>query len=275
MESSIVPPQTDNSHAVKEEKLIFKEINEIARMLANNLHFNSFGADMENEEEDSFSDSGSDEDIGTEYESLNLELDFYYPDEINFLKKKLFVDSFDFKRLALQGVKRQNHLIANFLNSSFPKSIKSFRMGAKEKLCVPISNYFNQITRIGCKVHKEIFLVGFQMSLPQLKRFITSFKQTGELYFRLCEFGITAIPDFSTCLEGTTIQRFDFIETRFTNHPDPEPNQEGFKNLIQGLTSSPSFLLSFKELDIRYSQIPHKHLKKILSQHHLAHIYLI
>ncbi|CAI2371638.1 unnamed protein product [Moneuplotes crassus] len=256
----MIPLQVEAFSAVKEEKVILEESNKIGRMLANSSYYNSFKAELE--------DGDSSSVANFEDEIVSSNLSFYFQDNRGYIKKTPFIDSFSFNKLICIGMKRQDKYIDKMLNSCFPCSVNKLRILALNISCASISSYLHQLARISCRVQKDIYLTQFQMNLPQLKRFISAFKHTKKICFRFCEFGIFVPPDFSKSLKGTKIQYLNFTGCNFIKSTDLKTNQEGFENLIQGLSSS-DFLLSIREILTLYCQIDMSQVKSILDKHKL------
>ncbi|CAI2386127.1 unnamed protein product [Moneuplotes crassus] len=102
----------------------------------------------------------------------------------------------------------------------------------------------NPLVRLSSKVAQRVSLHRFCIGFPQLKRLVGAYKHVRSLGFMFCRLSIPSVPDFSKALINCQIQELNLGGSGDSSLSDWDSNFDQFKNLVQGLASSPDLKLN-------------------------------
>ncbi|CAI2371949.1 unnamed protein product [Moneuplotes crassus] len=177
---------------------------------------------------------------------------------------------FDTNFAGFYGVDSKNRHFCDFLESSFPDKISGLYFNSSNNMDLKRSNYLNSLVRISSKVLQEATFNSFCISLSSLKRMVAAYKHVrvlGLYYFKL---SISSAPDFSKALSNCQIQELELYGSGYSDRSDWKHNFDKFKNLVQGLASSPDLRLSLKEVDITHCGINQDEVEQTFEENRLG-----
>ncbi|CAI2371989.1 unnamed protein product [Moneuplotes crassus] len=161
-----------------------------------------------------------------------------------------YLKFFDTVSVSFDDVDSKKRHFVNFLESSFPDKTNRFYFHSSSKMKLKRSNYLNSLLRISSKVLQVVSFYHFCIGLPSLKRLVAAYKHVRVLGLWACTLSIPSAPDFSEVLSNCQIQKLDLSGSGCSYSSDLENNFDEFKNLVQGLVSSPDLRLSLEEVVI-------------------------
>ncbi|CAI2379582.1 unnamed protein product [Moneuplotes crassus] len=135
-----------------------------------------------------------------------------------------------------------------------------------------VTAYLSLIIKVSYKISHRMCLGELIMNELQLKRILFAYKHVKVLEFSGCIFSLPKVPDFTKCLEGTSIKEIclAYCERRDWNDWINEPQK--FENLIKGLSNS-DLKDSLQEIDFGYfCELKLDFLKEVLSKHGFGHV---
>ncbi|CAI2371910.1 unnamed protein product [Moneuplotes crassus] len=182
---------------------------------------------------------------------------------------------FDINRIVFNYVNSKNKHFLNFLESSFPNKTNVLHFYSWNKMDLNRSNYLNSLLRLSSKVVQTVTIQYFCIGLPQLKRLVAAYKHTRGLVFLRCKLSIPSVPDFSKALTNCQIQKIGFEGSGNYYFSEWEDSPDQFKNLIQGLASSPDLRLSLKEVDIYCCRVTKNKAKRVFEENQLGDVEII
>ncbi|CAI2371912.1 unnamed protein product [Moneuplotes crassus] len=184
--------------------------------------------------------------------SRNNFLSFYCSDlrDVKLARNLKHLKFFDTYRILFVHVDSKNRHFVNFLESSFPNKTNDLGFCSRYGMGLDRSNYLNPLLRLSSKVVQTVSFRSFTIGLPSLKRLVVAYKHVRVLRLICCKLSIPSVPDFSKALTNCQIQQLDLEGTGTAGLSGCGNNFYLFKNLIQGLASSPDLRLSLKEVVI-------------------------
>ncbi|CAI2372607.1 unnamed protein product [Moneuplotes crassus] len=136
-------------------------------------------------------------------------------------------------------------------------------------------NYLSSLIRLSSKVCQLVSFSSFCIGLPQLKRLVVACKHVGELRLFYCIISTPSIPNFSKTLINCQIQKLGLGGSGLPNCSDWKHNSDQFKNLIQGLSSSPDLRSNLKEINLIYCGLTYTKTEQILKESQLSAVKII
>ncbi|CAI2371881.1 unnamed protein product [Moneuplotes crassus] len=176
------------------------------------------------------------------YNQLYTELDDIR--DVKFLKSLKCLKVFDINCFSLYRFASKNRRFVNFLQSSFSNKIKDLGFCSSGQRDLKRSNYLNSLTGLSSRVVRKVDFRHFRIGLPQLKRLVAAFRHVRTLGLTYCRLSIPSVPDLLKALKNCQIQEIVLEGSGKSDISDWENNFEEFKNLVQGLASSPDLRLS-------------------------------
>ncbi|CAI2383454.1 unnamed protein product [Moneuplotes crassus] len=172
-------------------------------------------------------------------------------------------------------VDSKNKHFCDFLESSFPDKTNHLCLYSWNKMDLKRSNYLNSLLRVSSKVLQRVTFDSFCIGLPSLKKLVTAYKHARVLRLWDCRLAIPSVPDFSKALTNCQIQKLGLDGSGCSDLSDWENNFHEFKNLVQGLASSPDLRLSLKEVVICNCGVNQIEAKNILEENQLGGVKII
>ncbi|CAI2372239.1 unnamed protein product [Moneuplotes crassus] len=177
---------------------------------------------------------------------------------------------FDINSVGFGCVDSKNKHFGNFLESSFPDKTNHLCLYSWNKMDLKRSNYLNLLLGISSKVLQEVSFRSFCIGLPSLKRLVTAYKHARVLRLWDCRLSIPSVPDFSKALTSCQIQELGLDGSGSSDCSDWENNFHEFKNLVQGLASSPDLRVNLKEVVINGCCIKQNKAEQIFEENQLG-----
>ncbi|CAI2371976.1 unnamed protein product [Moneuplotes crassus] len=174
----------------------------------------------------------------------------YSRESVKLAQSYKYLKFFDTHYVIFHDIVSKNRHFVNFLESSFPDKINILYFKSDYKMDRKRFNYLNSLVRISSKVLQKASFNSFCIDFPSLKRLVAAYKHVGVLGLWDCTLSIPSVPDFSKALSNCQIQVLDLNCSGGSDCSDWENNFDEFKNLVQGLASSPDLRLSLEEVDI-------------------------
>ncbi|CAI2369246.1 unnamed protein product [Moneuplotes crassus] len=182
---------------------------------------------------------------------------------------------FNIYNIYLFAIKHENKDILKFLDSSFPSKVNFLLIPLHYQMETNIGFYFNSLMRLGPRIIKHVIFFYFKLNLPQLKRLMASYKHVKCLGLQNCKLSIPTVPDFSKALKNCQIQDLNLSETGGPFKSDWKNNLKEFKNLVQGLASSPDLRLNLTTVRIESCRIKNEEAQEIFAENQLDKIKII
>ncbi|CAI2372151.1 unnamed protein product [Moneuplotes crassus] len=194
---------------------------------------------------------------------------------IEFAQSFKNIKFFDTDYVSFDYVDSKARHYKNFLESSFPDKTNGFGFFSDYKIDLKRSNYLNSLLRVSSKVLQKTLFAFYCISLPSLKRLVAAYKHVGEFTLWSCSLSIPSVPDFSKALSNCQIQKLDLNCSGCFDCSDWENNFNEFKNLVQGLASSPDLRLSLKEVNIVYCEVNQAEVEQTFKENQLGGVKII
>ncbi|CAI2372080.1 unnamed protein product [Moneuplotes crassus] len=188
------------------------------------------------------------------------------------LKNLIF---FDVNRIDFESIDSKNRHLVDFLESSFPNKTNEFYFNSRNKIDLNRSNYLNSLLRLSSKVTQKVSFNSLFIGLPQLKRLVAAYKHVRVLILWGSKLSIPSVPDLSKALTNCQIQKLGLFGSGSYHLSDWKSNFYQFKNLIQGLASSPDLRLSLKEVDIIYCCVNQNEAQQVFEENQLGDVEII
>ncbi|CAI2379511.1 unnamed protein product [Moneuplotes crassus] len=135
-----------------------------------------------------------------------------------------------------------------------------------------VTAYLNLIIKISYKISHLICLEELIMNELQLKRILFAYKHVKVLQFSQCIFSLPKVPDFTKCLEGTSIKGICLANCEGRDYNDWINEPQKFENLIEGFSNS-DLKDSLQEIDLWYfCELKLDFVKEVLSKHGFGHV---
>ncbi|CAI2372219.1 unnamed protein product [Moneuplotes crassus] len=134
------------------------------------------------------------------------------------------------------------------------------------------SNYFNLLINLSSKISRKVVFSRFSLNLRQLKRLIAAYKHVRVLRLPDCILSVPSAPDFSKALTNCQIQELDLSYSGESYSSDWENNLDEFKNLVEGLASSPDLRLSIRRVSILGCLITQNEAEQIFAVNELEQV---
>ncbi|CAI2371932.1 unnamed protein product [Moneuplotes crassus] len=182
---------------------------------------------------------------------------------------------FDINLVNFFYAESKNRHFEDFLEFSFPNKTNELGFISGGGADMNKLNYLNPLTRLSSKVIQRVLFQSFCIGYPQLKRLVAAYKHVRELGLCFCKLSIPSIPDFSKALKNCQIQKLNLIATGSYGCSDWENNLDEFKNLVQGLSSSPDLRLSLKKVNIDMCEIIYDEAEQIFEANQLGEVEII
>ncbi|CAI2372017.1 unnamed protein product [Moneuplotes crassus] len=207
----------------------------------------------------------------------NSELCIHFKDlrDEKFVKSFKHLKFFDINQIWFHYFDSKNRHFVDFLESSFPNKTNYLCFKSRAKMDLNRSNYLSPLLRLSSKVTKEVSFYRFCIGFNQLKRLVAAYRHARVLVLWDCSLSIPSVPDFSKALTNCQIQDLDLIGSGSSNRSDWENSFGQFKNLIQGLASSPNLRSSLKKVDILRCGITQSAAKQIFEENQLGQVKII
>ncbi|CAI2368926.1 unnamed protein product [Moneuplotes crassus] len=182
---------------------------------------------------------------------------------------------FDLNLIRFVRVKSKNRHFRDFLEFSLPNKTNFLYFYSSNKMDLKRSNYLNFLLRISSKVLQIVSFESFCIGLSSLKRLVAAYKHVGGLRLWDCRLSIPSVPDFSKALSNCQIQELDLYRSRRSYNSDWGDNFNEFKNLVQGLASSPDLRLSLKEVNITHCEVNQDEVEQTFEENRLGGVKII
>ncbi|CAI2371433.1 unnamed protein product [Moneuplotes crassus] len=174
---------------------------------------------------------------------------------LTFIQKLRYLKFFDINSFMLLNFNPLNKLTMRFMDFSFPNNVNDIVFTLQDKIIMKPLKCFNSVIRLSSKVLKNALFYEFCFTNSQLKRLIPAYKHVRILSLEACKLSVPTVPDFSNALENSKIKKLILDESGQPSWSDWGNNLDEFKNLIQGLATSPDFKSSLDTVKIRNCQI--------------------
>ncbi|CAI2377494.1 unnamed protein product [Moneuplotes crassus] len=194
------------------------------------------------------------EPLGSDSEEVpeNSQLMIYFSEleDMKFAQsfKKLKFFDINWVNLSFDGSKNK-HLV-DFLASSFLNKTNCFDFRSMKEMDLNKSNYLKPLLNLSSKVVQQVTFYNFFIGFSQLKILVAAYKHVREFTLWHCKLSIPRVPNFSKALTNCQIQELNLNESKGSYKNSWENNFDEFKNLIQGLASSPDLRSSLKKVEI-------------------------
>ncbi|CAI2385114.1 unnamed protein product [Moneuplotes crassus] len=218
-----------------------------------------------------FSNSNSEGDLPEGHFYLNFDDSKYENLARNFKSQKCC----DIAQFILKMSKSKNKHFVDFLRSSFPNRTNYLSVWAYSRMCLDRSNYFNLLISLSSKVIHTVEFDSLDLHHRQLKRLIAAYRHVRVLKLSTCKLEVPNVPDFSKTLTRCRIQSLWLLFTGGSYSSDYMINIDQFKNLIQGLVSSPDLRLSLRKVHIKGCVMAKDKLEKIFVEHKFRKVKVI
>ncbi|CAI2372155.1 unnamed protein product [Moneuplotes crassus] len=182
---------------------------------------------------------------------------------------------FDINKVLVFVVNSKNQHCVDFLEFSFPNKTNGLYFQSWVKLDLNKSNYLSSLTRLSSKVAQSVTFKGFCIGYPQLKRLVAAYKHVRELGLCSCRLSIPNVPDFSKALTNCQIQELSLFGSGSYDCSDWENNLDEFKNLVQGLSSSPELRSNLQKVHIGASEMNQNEAEHIFKENQLGEVEII
>ncbi|CAI2371969.1 unnamed protein product [Moneuplotes crassus] len=210
----------------------------------------------------------------SENSQLNIWLDEIWAEKL--LESLKCLKVFDIYWLHLLRIDSKNmRFVLNFLQSSFPNKIKELTFWPRGEMDLKRCNYLNSLTTLSSKVVHEVYFGDFRIGLPQLKRLVAAFRHVRALGLQYCRLSIPSVPDLSKALKNCQIQEIYLEGSGDSDISDWENNFDEFKNLVQGLASSPDLRLSLEEVSVSDCGVKQNKVEQVFEENQLGGVKII
>ncbi|CAI2371773.1 unnamed protein product [Moneuplotes crassus] len=267
MESITKATEEENTQIIRLEKSVLAEAKEQEVITCQSILYK-----VRPDEEVEPSDPDSEE--VSENSRLSIWLDDIREERL--LKSLKCLKVFDIDYLELGGIASKNRrFVLNFLQSSFPNKNKNLAFWCSGQMDLKRCNYLNSLTRHTFKVVRQVDFEYFSIVLPQLKRLVAAFRYVRILGLKWCRLSIPSVPDLSKALKNCQIQEIDLEGSGNSVRSDWENNFDEFKNLVQGLASSPDLKLSFEKAYVRCCGLTQNKVEQVFEEDQLGGVNII
>ncbi|CAI2372054.1 unnamed protein product [Moneuplotes crassus] len=198
-----------------------------------------------------------------------------YPEFIGFSRSLNHIRFIDIGCIMFIFFKSKNKHLVDFFEFSFPNKTNMLSLWNNHGFNLNRSNYFNSLLRLSSKVVHEVRLMFFSIRLPQLKKLMAAFKHVKVMRFDSCELSIPDVPNLSKALKNCQIQELDLSEDEDSDVYFLRDNFDQFKNLVQGLASSPDLSLSLKTVNIAMSEVNQNEAEQLFKENQLGDVKII
>ncbi|CAI2372064.1 unnamed protein product [Moneuplotes crassus] len=182
---------------------------------------------------------------------------------------------FDINRITFYSGDSKNRHIVDFLESSFPDKTNRLFFRSNNIMDLNRSNYLNQLINLSSKVAQLVAFDNFRIGLPQMKRLVAAYKHVRALRLGYCKLSIPSVPDLSKALTNCQIQEINLGGSGNFDRSDWENNFDQFKNLVQGLASSPDSRLSIKKVYISRCGVSQYEAEQIFDENQFGDVKII
>ncbi|CAI2372007.1 unnamed protein product [Moneuplotes crassus] len=267
MEIMRKPIKEKNSQAISVEKYILAETKEQDKSICENILYKHYLRQIEFKSLDSNSKEVS--------KRNGLYIHFTNPDDLKLSRSFKNLKFFDINQLTFDGVESKNMSFVEFLEFSFPDKTNQLYFGSCLQIDLNRSNYFKPLVSISTKVIQRVFFAFFRIGLPQLKRLLAAYKHVRVFGLQYCKLSIPNVPDLSKALINCQIQKLDLLRSGESDLSDWESNLDQFKNMIQGLSSSPDLRLSLTKVSINSCEVNQDEAEQIFEENQLGEVEII
>ncbi|CAI2384732.1 unnamed protein product [Moneuplotes crassus] len=267
MESNSKIIEEENAGIISIEKSVLEETKEQNVARGQSILYKIFPEKIEIEPLDSDSEEVP--------ENSELCIDFNDLRYVKLAQSFKYLKFFDINSINFSYADSKNRHFVNFLESSFPDKTNGLYFHSSNKMDLKKSNYLNSLVRISSKVLQVVTFYHFCIGLPSLKRMAAAYKHVGRLRLWVCNLSIPSVPDFSEALSNCQIQKLDLNGSCCYDFSDWENNFDEFKNLVQGLASSPDLRLSLKEVNITHCEVKQAEVEQTFEENQLGGVKII
>ncbi|CAI2372003.1 unnamed protein product [Moneuplotes crassus] len=267
MESMSRATQEENTQIISLEKSILEETKEQNISTCQSICYNIFPGEKDIKP----LDSDSEKIPNNSYLAIHLNYSEFMQLEQSFKYLKFF----DINHIRFVGFDSKNKVFADLLESLFPNKTNELCFYPQNVMNLNRSNYLNSLLRLSSKVVQQVIFGNFGIGLPQLKRLVAAYKHVRELILMDCKLSIPSVPDLSKALINCQIQKLYLGGCGSSNFSDWENNLNQFKNLVQGLASSPNLKSSLKEVNIFDCRVNQDKAEQIFDENQFGHVKII
>ncbi|CAI2371617.1 unnamed protein product [Moneuplotes crassus] len=137
------------------------------------------------------------------------------------------------------------------------------------------SNYLKPLLNLSFKVVQQVTFYNFCIAFSQLKRLVAAYKHVRDFTLYHCSLSIPRVPNFSKALTNCKIQQLNLNGSKGLYKSYRENNLYEFKNLIQGLASSPDLRSSLKDVYIFDTEVKKYEAEQIFEANNLGGVTII